>query len=92
VFFRSPDIDVAAAYFAQMFSMTGGIEYFTPFLLLITAGSVAVQFLPGNAIERTAERLRNASALSLGLVLGLGLLAIEFAGPEGVAPFVYFQF
>ncbi len=92
VFFRSPDIGVAAAYFERMFSMAGGFELFTPFLLLITAGSVAVQFLPGNAIERTAERLRDASALSLGMLLGLGLLAIEFAGPEGVAPFVYFQF
>jgi D-alanyl-lipoteichoic acid acyltransferase DltB (MBOAT superfamily) len=92
VFFRSPDIDVAATYLARMFSMSGGLELFTPFLLLITAGSVAVQFLPGNAIERTAERLRDASALSLGLLLGFGLLAIEFAGPEGVAPFVYFQF
>jgi D-alanyl-lipoteichoic acid acyltransferase DltB (MBOAT superfamily) len=92
VFFRSPDIGVAAAYFERMFSMSGGVELFTPFLLLITAGSVAVQFLPGNAIERTAERLRDASALSLGMLLGLGLLAIEFAGPEGVAPFVYFQF
>ncbi len=92
VFFRSPDIDVAANYFAQMFSGAGGIALFTPFLLLLTAGSVAVQFLPGNAIERTAERLHSLSALSLGLLLGFGLLAIEFAGPEGVAPFVYFQF
>jgi D-alanyl-lipoteichoic acid acyltransferase DltB (MBOAT superfamily) len=92
VFFRSPDIDVAAAYFTQMFSMSGGAALFTPFLLLLTAGSVAVQFLPGNAIERTAERLTDLSALSLGLVLGLSLLLIEFAGPEGVAPFVYFQF
>ncbi len=92
VFFRSPDIGVAAAYFERMFSMADGVELFTPFLLLLTAGSVAVQFLPGNTIERTAERLRDASALSLGLLLGFGLILIEYAGPEGVAPFVYFQF
>jgi len=28
----------------------------------------------------------------LGLMLGAGLLVIEMIGPEGVAPFIYFQF
>jgi hypothetical protein len=68
------------------------MELFTPFLLLLTAGAVAVQFLPGDTLERTAERLCNLSAIPLGLLLGGGLLLIEFIGPEGVAPFIYFQF
>jgi D-alanyl-lipoteichoic acid acyltransferase DltB (MBOAT superfamily) len=92
VFFRAPDIDLAERYFAQMFSFSGGVSLFTPFLFALIVGSVAMQFLPGNAIERTAERLRGASAVSLGLLLGCGLVLIEFVGPEGVAPFVYFQF
>jgi D-alanyl-lipoteichoic acid acyltransferase DltB (MBOAT superfamily) len=92
VFFRAPDMGVAASFFAQMVSGAGGIALFTPFLLLLTTGSVAVQFLPGNALERTAERLHTLSGLSLGILLGFGLVAIEFIGPEGVAPFVYFQF
>jgi D-alanyl-lipoteichoic acid acyltransferase DltB (MBOAT superfamily) len=92
IFFRSPDMDTASAYYAQMFSGAGGIALFTPLLLLLTAGSVAVQFLPGNALELVAEHLRNLSAAALGLLLGWALILIEFIGPEGVAPFVYFQF
>jgi hypothetical protein len=75
-----------------MLSFTGGFETFTPFLLLLTAGAVAVQFLPGNLFERGTEKLRDAPALLYGLMLGGGLVLIDIAGPEGVAPFIYFQF
>ncbi|MGD9658187.1 MAG: MBOAT family protein [Methylocystis sp.] len=92
VFFRSPDINVALSYFRQMSTLTGGVELFSPFLLLLTAGAVGVQFLPGNALEKTAEKLREAPASLLGALFGVGLLLIKFIGPEGVAPFVYFQF
>jgi D-alanyl-lipoteichoic acid acyltransferase DltB (MBOAT superfamily) len=92
IFFRSPHIDVAFDYFTTMFSFNGGAELLTPFVLALTVGSVAVQFLPGNKIERFAEKSRDWSALTLGLMLGFGLLAIEMIGPEGVAPFIYFQF
>jgi D-alanyl-lipoteichoic acid acyltransferase DltB (MBOAT superfamily) len=92
VFFRSPELDTATRYFAQMVSFSGEMQLFTPFLLLLTAGAVAVQFLPGDGLERMAERMRGLSAPVLGLILGIGLLAIDFIGPDGVAPFVYFQF
>ncbi|MCW5774481.1 MAG: MBOAT family protein [Rhodospirillaceae bacterium] len=92
IFFRSPDLDVAISYFAQLFAFSGTVAVFTPFLLLLVAGSVGIQFLPGNALERSAVRLQKLPALGLGLIFGAALLLIEFAGPEGVAPFVYFQF
>ncbi|MPZ55250.1 MAG: MBOAT family protein [Rhizobiales bacterium] len=92
IFFRSPDLDVATSYFEQMFSWAGSVHLFSPFLLVLTAGSVAVQFLPGNALEKTAERLRSVPASMLGLLFGGGLVLTKFIGPEGVAPFVYFQF
>ena len=53
---------------------------------------MAVHFLPGGGIERMAERMRDWPAPALGLMLGFGLLLIEMIGPEGVAPFIYFQF
>jgi D-alanyl-lipoteichoic acid acyltransferase DltB (MBOAT superfamily) len=92
IFFRCPSLERAGEYFAQMFSFTGGIEYLTPFLLLLTAGALAVQFLPGNLFERAAGRLRDVPASAIGLALGGGLMLIEMVGPEGVAPFIYFQF
>jgi len=92
VFFRAPELDVATAFFARMFAFEGGVSLFTPFMFALLAGSVAVQFLPGNIFERTAVRLRHAAALAVGLLFGGALVVIEFLGPEGVAPFVYFQF
>ena len=92
IFFRSPDLDTALNYFATMFSFRGGPDLLTPFLFLLTAGAVAVQFLPGRGIERFAEKAADWPALTLGLMLGIGLLLIEMIGPEGVAPFIYFQF
>jgi D-alanyl-lipoteichoic acid acyltransferase DltB (MBOAT superfamily) len=92
IFFRSPELDTATQYLAKMLSFTGEMQLVTPFLLLLTAGSVAVQFLSGDGLERLAERMRNLPAPLLGLVLGGGLLTIDFIGPDGVAPFVYFQF
>ncbi len=92
VFFRSPHLDVALRYFEQMFTFQGGPHYLTPFLLVLTAGAVATQFLPGNGIEKLAEKTKAWSPVSLGLLLGAGLLLIEMIGPQGVAPFIYFRF
>ena len=92
VFFRSPEFSTATAYFHAMFAFQGGAQLLTPFLLALTVGSVAMHFLPGNVIEKAAERVRDWPAVSLGLMLGFGLLLTEMIGPEGVAPFIYFQF
>lgn len=92
IFFRSPDLETAISYFATMFSFQGGPDLLTPFVLALTAGAVAVQFLPGRGIEYLSEKAADWPALALGLMLGGGLVAIEMIGPEGVAPFIYFQF
>jgi len=92
IFFRSPNLDIALGYFTGMFAFRGGAELLTPFLLLLTAGSVAAQFLPGNKIERFADKACDWPVPVLGMMLGGGLLLIEMIGPEGVAPFIYFQF
>lgn len=92
IFFRSPELSTAIEYFRAMFALRGGAEILTPFIAAITVGSIAVHFLPGNGIERLAERICDWPALMLGLMFGLGLLAIAMIGPEGVAPFIYFQF
>jgi D-alanyl-lipoteichoic acid acyltransferase DltB (MBOAT superfamily) len=92
VFFRAPELAVAMDFFAALFAFQGGAALFTPFLFALLVGSVAVQFLPGDIFERAAARLRRVPAPALGFLFGAALVLIEFLGPEGVAPFVYFQF
>jgi hypothetical protein len=36
--------------------------------------------------------LKTAPAITLGLLIGAGILLVEAVRPEGVAPFIYFQF
>jgi len=92
IFFRSPDMETATAFFAGIFQWTGSVELFSPFMLALIIGAVAIQFLPGNVFERIAQRYQNAGMVALGLMLGGSLLLMEAIGPEGVAPFIYFQF
>jgi alginate O-acetyltransferase complex protein AlgI len=92
VFFRSPELEAAFTYFATMFAFEGGARLLTPFLFALIVSAVAVQFLPGNGIERLAERARDLPSWVVGLMLGGALLAIQTIGPQGVAPFIYFQF
>ena len=92
IFFRSPDMTTVSAFFDRLFHWSGELELLTPFMVLLIAGSVAVQFLPSNAFERTAERFQNTGMLTLGAILAGSLLLMEAVGPEGVAPFIYFQF
>ena len=48
--------------------------------------------LPPRAVEGLAERLKTAPSPTLGILIGLAILLVEAMRPEGVAPFIYFQF
>lgn len=92
IFFRSPDMTTVGLFFSRLFDFAGGVELATPFMVLLVAGAVAVQFLPANVFERAAVRFQNSGMFTLGAGLAGSLLFMEAVGPEGVAPFIYFQF
>ena len=64
----------------------------TPFLVALIVGGLAMHWLPPRAIEGMAERLKTAPSLTLGVLVGIAILLVEAVRPEGVAPFIYFQF
>jgi hypothetical protein len=64
----------------------------TPLLLVLVVGGLAMHWLPPRAIEGVAVRLKEAPALTFGLLLFAAFLILEAARPDGVAPFIYFQF
>jgi len=51
-----------------------------------------MHWLPPRAVEGVAERLKAAPSVTLGLLIGAAILLVEAVRPEGVAPFIYFQF
>ena len=91
VIFRAPDLGTVAA---MVTALGEGMpsEAVTWRLVALAAFGLAIHFLPPDLRERIEARLRPLPAPVLGLGLGVALVAILLAGPEGVAPFIYFQF
>lgn len=64
----------------------------TPLLSALIIGGLAMHWLPPRAIEGVALRLKAAPSITLGVLIGLAILLVEAVRPDGVAPFIYFQF
>jgi hypothetical protein len=45
-----------------------------------------------NMMQQAAIQIRSQKALWVGLASGLAILIIDAMRPEGVAPFIYYQF
>ena len=64
----------------------------------VAAGADAIGFVlyakspRAVSVARAADLARRLPPLLLGVLAGAALLLILQAGPEGVAPFIYFQF
>ena len=92
IFFRAESLDFALAYLAGFANWSAPMQYGQPFLLLLVGFSLLAHFLPGSWATDVGRHLERYSAIGLGLLLGFGILLIESVAPEGVAPFIYFQF
>ncbi|MFQ5625731.1 MAG: MBOAT family O-acyltransferase [Methyloligellaceae bacterium] len=92
IFFRAESLDAALAYLQGLSDWSDPGQFTSPFLVLMVAGALAAHFLPGDLVTRTARALEPVGPIGLGFLLGFGILLIESVAPEGVAPFIYFQF
>jgi D-alanyl-lipoteichoic acid acyltransferase DltB (MBOAT superfamily) len=92
VFFRAADLPTALSYLMGLLTNWGVGTLVTPTVLLAIAVGMVGQFVPrrvGDAIEYRGSALPPAV---IGLGVGLWLVVINLLGPQGVAPFIYFQF
>ena len=95
VLFRAPSLGDALTVFAQLGTgsdSSAAQPVLTPLVVSVVVLSVASQFVPPRVPLRVSEAVsRMAPALQ---VLGFGavLMLIDALGPEGIAPFIYFQF
>ncbi|MGV3577877.1 MBOAT family O-acyltransferase [Brevundimonas sp.] len=64
----------------------------TPFLLVLIVGGLAMHWLPPRAAEGIATWMKPAPSLTMGVLVGAAILLVEAVRPDGVAPFIYFQF
>ncbi|MBI5542861.1 MAG: MBOAT family protein [Deltaproteobacteria bacterium] len=92
VLFRAPSLEGAAELLGSLFQPWQAGPWLTAAALLAIALGILGPDFPSRA--RGVLRLRfSRLPLSVqGLAFALAVLAIEAAGPQGVAPFIYFQF
>jgi alginate O-acetyltransferase complex protein AlgI len=91
ILFRAESFELAMQML-QGLGRIGPVTALTPLLLTLILGGLAMHWLPPRAVEGMAERLKAAPSLTLGLLIGAAILLVEAVRPEGVAPFIYFQF
>lgn len=91
VFFRATSMDNAFEVLAQLGS-PGAASLVTPVVLALVALGIGIQYLPRELGLRLEERFAEPRPVLVAGIGGLGLLVIDALGPQGIAPFIYFQF
>ncbi|GAD58541.1 MBOAT family protein [Brevundimonas sp. BAL450] len=91
ILFRAESFDLAMQMLEGLTRMAP-IMVLTPFLLALIIGGIAMHWLPPRAVEGLAVRVKEAPAITMGVLVGIMILLVEAMRPEGVAPFIYFQF
>jgi D-alanyl-lipoteichoic acid acyltransferase DltB (MBOAT superfamily) len=92
IFFRADSLTTA-------FDVIGGIAgsarpspLVTTLVLVTIVLAIASQFVPARAATIAQERFATLAPGVQAIGLALGLTVIDVLGPDGVAPFIYFQF
>jgi D-alanyl-lipoteichoic acid acyltransferase DltB (MBOAT superfamily) len=92
VLFRAPDLATVGAMATALAADAMPVELASWRLLLIVGLGLGLHFLPGDLRQRTERIVAGLHPAVLGALAGIVLLLVLSAGPEGVAPFIYFQF
>jgi alginate O-acetyltransferase complex protein AlgI len=92
IFFRADSYDTVLTYLAAMANLTPGVSQASAFTVGLIGLGLAMQFVPGDVPRRLANWLVTVPDWTLATASGLALVAIAAMGPDGIAPFIYFQF
>ena len=91
VFFRAPSFGVAASMFAGLATAPFERGVNSAAVALI-AGALAVQLVPADLGIAIRTRLASAEPVLQSAFAGGWIAVVVALGPDGVAPFIYFQF
>jgi alginate O-acetyltransferase complex protein AlgI len=93
IFFRATSFDNA---WAVLGSIAGGTSVpsagVNPMVVAVIGLMLAAQVVPRRVVTTLQIGFSRWPVVAQGLALALVLTAIDVLGPEGVAPFIYFQF
>jgi D-alanyl-lipoteichoic acid acyltransferase DltB (MBOAT superfamily) len=93
IFFRADSFGSAWDMIAGLFTGWGEPSpLVTSGVLLAIAVGIGSQYLPSRIPRLLMARFSRLPVLGQATVLGVALMLTSVMGPEGVAPFIYFQF
>ena len=93
IFFRADSFGAAWDMIAGIFTQWGEPSpLVTSGVLLAIAVGIGSQYLPARLPRLVMARFSRLPVLGQATVLALALMLTSVLGPEGVAPFIYFQF
>lgn len=97
VFFRAATFGDATTVLGRLVTGWGdqahpGASLVNPVVVLAVVGMLAVQYVPLRAVLQAQAGFARLRLPAQAAMLGAALLVIDTLGPEGVAPFIYFQF
>ena len=93
ILFRAESLGAAGDVLGRLFgAWTVESAQLTPVAVALIAAMLATHFWPRSAGERAIAAASHLPALVTGVTFALWLVIVEQLGPEGVAPFIYFQF
>ena len=93
VFFRADTLEAAGDVLSRLF--TGGLSgsgELTWVFFVATFGMLATHFVSQKLTDRAVAAVSYLPAAVIGLGMAIWFLILEKFGPEGIAPFIYFQF
>jgi len=92
ILFRSESFDQALNFLQGFGRIDQAMTQLTPFLLGVIVIGLGMHFLPPRAIESVTRGVKALPSPALGVTVALVILLVEAMRPEGVAPFIYYQF
>ena len=92
IFFRAQNLDLALELLGALMNQSTTIERLTPFTLALILIGLLGQFVPARWHTWAENTLARLPVVIQGGILALALLLLGSLAPEGVAPFIYFQF
>ena len=92
-FFRAPDVSSAFGVLGRIaVGWTGGEMAIPMMTLALIVTALAAQFVPRFVGDFVEYRFSRMAPIVQALGFGVFLAAVQMFGPQGVAPFIYFQF
>ena len=92
IFFRAATLSDAWLFISRLFTAWGSSGLVTPLVLAAIVATLAAQFVPSRLGDLIEWRVSYLPPAVQAIGVGLFFLLCNVLGPQGVAPFIYFQF